>query len=149
MESDWLAAASLERTQEVLSAINTLSIHAKLSAAGSPDPAYVAAARPARERVLAFLGDLDRITQHVEQAIPDAVVGTDPRMGDFARRFLAGKHKWPRRTPLFALSLPEVRELISSDDPACRTDQIACLAELRSLLEQHAHVDTVGLLGNL
>ena len=37
MKNDWLTASSFERTHEIVSAINTLSIHAKLVLAGIDD----------------------------------------------------------------------------------------------------------------
>jgi hypothetical protein len=149
MESDWLAASSFERSQEILSAINTLSIYTKLLAARVTYPSCFDEVSAARARILTFLGEIDQLVQDAEGTTDHAVVGTDPRMGDLTRRFLAGRKGLPRRSPLFTLPIGEVRSVIADDDPTRTKDRIACLAELRALVEQHAHVDAVGLLGNL
>jgi hypothetical protein len=149
VESDWLTASSFERAQEILSAINTLSIYTKLAAARVPNPSCDAEVPKARARILSFLDELDRLAREAEQTVDDTVVGTDPRMGDLTRRYLAGRKSLPRRSPLFALPITQVRSLIADDNPVRAGDRITCLAELRSLVEQHAHVDAVGLLGNL
>lgn len=52
MTSDWVAATTFEQTHEVLFAINTLSIHAKLMTAGVEDPAPDSEMERARARLL-------------------------------------------------------------------------------------------------
>jgi hypothetical protein len=148
VDNEWLGASSFERTHEVLAAINTLSIHTKLVAAGAPDPFYVAAAPAARDRLLNFVDELADLTEQAARTEQDALTGTDPRMGDLTQRFLAGRKGLPRKSALFRLSTRELRALIADENPTRREDLIGCLDALRSLLEQDAHADAVGLLGN-
>lgn len=148
MKHDWLAAASFERTDEMVGAINALSIHAKLALADvddSPDGERVCQARAA---LLAFLDIFEAVVREVASDRDGAMVGADPRLGALASRYLAAKGRWPRRTELFALSFDELRELVRSERREDLPALVSSLRGLRALLEQHAHEDVAGILGD-
>lgn len=74
-----LAASSFEQAHEVASAINTLSIHAKLRLEGIADPAHPADIEQARRRLLGFLARLRTVVREGE--VDGGVVGADPQLG--------------------------------------------------------------------
>jgi hypothetical protein len=149
MTSDWLAAANFEQTHELVSAINTLSIHAKLALAGAAytgDPAEV---EQARSRLLAFLDRFGSLLEANESSPDGTIVGADPRLRDLAAQFLSAKRSLPQRSPLYALSLPALRRVIQSERPEDLRELVACLRDLRLLVEQQAYVDVIGILGDV
>ena len=147
--NEWLVAQSFERIHEVVSAINTLSIHAKLILAGIDDSSRDGQVRKAREHLCNFLDRLQVVVQDAECHRDRPVLGTDPRLGQLAKRFLAAKGKWPCPPGLYSASLPQVRALILSQASDDQKDLITCLRDLRLLLEEHAHADISGILGDI
>jgi hypothetical protein len=147
MKSDWLAAASFERTHEVVSAINTLSIHAKLALAGVADPTPSTEIEQARRRLLEFLGRLEAVLKEAEQDEDGTIVGTDPRLGDLALQLLGGPARGDRRPPPSALPLAAVAPLVQSDRPDDLRRVVPYLQELRTRIEEQMHADVAGILG--
>src|SRR6266511_3057482 len=100
MQSDWLAATNFERMHEVVSAINTLAIHAKLTTAGVVDPTPGPEIEAARKRLLVFLDQLGDAVEEAESAAGGPVVGSDPRLTDLTYRLLAsGNQRRPGPHP--------------------------------------------------
>src|SRR5487761_419081 len=88
MEDDWRAAASFERTHVILSAVNTLLIHAKLILAGVPDPTPGAEIQKARGTLTSLLNRLGSLVEATGQRKNSAVVGADPQLAELARWFI-------------------------------------------------------------
>lgn len=147
--NEWLVAQSFERVHEVVSAINILSIHAKLTLAGINDSFRDEEVRKAREHLCSFLDRFQVVVNDAERHRDRPVLGTDPRLGQLAKRFLAAKGKWPCPPGLYSASLPEVRALILSEAIDDQKGVINCLRDLRLLLEEHAHADISGMLGDI
>lgn len=129
--NDWLAASSFEQAHEVASAINTLSIHAKLMLDGVEDPTPVEDVQKARRRLSNFLKRLQAVLCETEST--GVLIGTDPQLGDVAGRFLSRQVREPGRREAPRL-LTELPTLIESD---CEEDLhrlVAGLQELRSLV---------------
>jgi hypothetical protein len=148
MKSDWLAAANFERTHEVVSAINTLSIHAKLTLASVADPASDAEIEQARERLLDFLGRLEAVLHEVARDDDGTVVGTDPRLGELALHFIAGRTHSRQRPRPSAFPLETLPDLVRSDRPEDLRRLVPHLQELRALLEEETQADIAGILGD-
>ena len=144
---DWLAAASFERTHEIVSAINTLSVHAKLLLSGINDPDDVAV-KQARARLTEFLERVEALLRDAEQNGEGTVVGADPRLGDLALRFLSSKQRLPRQSAIFSTPFDRLRELIASEQADDLQALIPCLHDLRSLVEQHSRADVASILGD-
>jgi hypothetical protein len=147
--NEWLAARSFERAHEVISAINTVSMHAKLSARGIADTTRTDEARKARAVLTDFLAKLGTLVA-VAQRDPEAVgAGADPRLGNLARRFVAAQKHWPQQSALYAQPAQDLVQLLSSADLHDQERLIGCLRELRNLIEQNVHSDVVGILGDI
>lgn len=149
MSKEWLSAHSFERLHRLIAAINTISIHAKLEIAGMDDSARLSGVEEARKYLLTFLEGLEPILSNVERDPDRVAVGVDPRLGALARGFVDIRRHRPRVSALASISLAQLRQLLTSDDPKERGRLVACLRDLRRLLEQHAHADIISILGEL
>jgi hypothetical protein len=149
MTNEWLAARSFERSHEIIAAINTLSIHSKRVLAGDTDAGRQTEVAKARQVLLAFLDRFHEVVRQAEEGRDSTIVGTDPRLSSLAKKFMIAKRQLPQRSPLYIGSLDELRCLLQSN---ARDDQdrlVASLRDLRVLIEQHAHADVVGILGEI
>lgn len=149
MNNEWLTAESFELTHSVISAINRLAIHNKLALANTPDAASAEAVCEARETLRTFLDRLGSVVCQVEVDQEAPVLGTDPRLGLLAQQYVSAKRQRPDRSPLYTLPLDHVKALLGAERPDERRQLVECLRALRSLVEEHAHADVVGLLGEL
>ncbi len=149
MSKEWLAAANYERTQGLISAINVLAIHTKLALAGISDAQTAADAADARERLEPFLQNLGSLVGSAESAPFSPLPGADPRLRSLAGRFLHARQGGPSRSVLFALAPEESARLLTSEDRDDREHLLSCLRSLRGMLEEQAHTDRTGILGEL
>lgn len=147
--NEWLVAQSFERAHEVVSAINTLSIRAKLTLAGIDDSSRDEEVRNAHALLLAFLDRFDAVVQDAERHRDRTVLGADPRLGQLAKKFLSAKCEWPRPSMLYSSSFSEIRGLLTSKRVEDLQGLITFLRDLRSLVEQHAHSDIIDILGDI
>ena len=149
MSNNWLAAESFERSHSIISALNTLSIHAKMILANVEDSARNNDVVKARAVLRAFLEGFGALVKEAERTREGMVTGADPRLSQLARTFVAKRNQWPQHSPLYDVTLAEVDALLESDTPDELRRLIAYLQELRVLLEQNVHADIAGLLGEI
>ena len=149
MTTEWLAARSFERTHEIIAAINALSIHSKRILAGATDTTRQAEVADARGVLLVFLERFNAVIRQAEGERDATIVGADPRLSSLAKRFMVARRQLPQRSLLFTGSLDELRKLVQSEDRNDQERLIASLRDLRVLIEQHAHADIVGILGEI
>lgn len=148
MENDWLAALVFERMHEIVSAVNTLSIHAKLSVAGVPDPTPKAEIDKARERLTNLLGRLGPVIDGAGGRAGGTVVGADPQTRELALRFLGSQAHGEHR-PRAPLPSPKaLSDMVRSDRAEDLRALILYLDELRAVIEEQAHGDMIGVLGD-
>ena len=148
-KTERLVAQSYERAHEVISAINTLSIHTKLVHAGVDDASRRGDVAKATTVLVAFLDRLATVVTDSEHHRAGTVLGADPRLAQLARKFLAMKGQWPRPEALYSVSFDELRQLLAYERREDMPRLIGYLRDLRALVEQHAHADIVGMLGEL
>ena len=146
--SEWLTAENFEYAHRAVSAINTLSIHAKLLLAGKHDAPRSAEVREARSFLREFLKRLDEVIRDAQQR-RGTVVGTDPRSRELASKFVSAKSRMPRRSVLYSTPIDELQRLVDSERSADLSRLISALRELRVVIEQHAHTDIAGILGDV
>ena len=149
MSKEWLAAANYERTQGLVSAINTLSMHAKMALRGRSDPKMCADARQAREVLGRFLDRFAVLISEAESGPFAPLPGADPRLRSLAGRYLRARQQTPDRSVLFELPPGELSQLLVSEDANDRAQLVECLRTLRALLEEQANTDLSDLLGKL
>ncbi|MGH9943074.1 MAG: hypothetical protein ACRD9R_12040 [Pyrinomonadaceae bacterium] len=150
MSNKWLAIQSFKKNQELLSAINVLSIKTKLDLAGASDEAIDDSANHARQKVVSFVTALENVVTETEQDGMEPVLGADPRLRQLAVRFISAKSNRRRsRSALFHTTLERTRQLLDSDRPEDRQALADSLEDLRVLLEEQAHTDAERVLGDI
>jgi hypothetical protein len=140
-KNDWMVTQSLERSLEVISAINRLSINAKLRLAGLVDTALDSELEGARCLVQNFVSTLSGLATQAQESQDRIAFGADPRLSTLARQFLSDKSQ---STGSIAYDLEELKELGTLLSPGEAIDYpllIEELAHLRSALEQHSQAD--------
>lgn len=148
MSTHWLAIQSFQQSQELLSAINTLSIHRKLTDKGDLDTNRKEAAEQAIETLVAFFQKLDKIVQNIEDGHRKPIVGVDARLRHLAENYVQAKRA-QSHSPFLELPLSRVRDLFYSENFEDRSKVLAVLAAFRELLEEHVGVDAKRLLGDI
>ncbi len=146
----WLAIQSFQQSQDLLSAINTLSIHIKLQLANIPDEKRTEAAKGAQEILASFLEGLDTLVKEAEQGETKPLVGTDSRLRQLAKSYITARHdRHQFRSLLFRSSPSDMLKLLHSNAKEAQQSLLQCLEELRVLLEEHIHIDARRILGEI
>lgn len=147
MSTDWLAIQSFQRSQDLLAAINTLSIHTKLRLSGVADEERAEATAEAREKLASFLETFEKIVQQAEQAEGGMLLGIDPRLQQLVRSFVTAKRDKGRfHSTLFTQSPSDAVDLLASTDEEDQQALVECLTDLRTLVEEHIYTDTQRIL---
>ena len=147
MSDKWLSAQNFERSFHLVSAINTVSIHSKLEAAGIDDSARLPEVEEAQDYLVRFLRTLGPMVRDPRGTSEVLVGGADLHLGDLARGFLTAQAERPPTTSFAKVSLEEICHLIESSDPPNREKLLVCLRDLRRLLEQHVRADAAEVFG--
>lgn len=148
IKSQWRAAQSFQENQDLISAINTLSIHIKLEMAGHNDLNSAETIQQAREDLYAFLMDLNpQISRAETERAP--LLGVDPRRRQFIKRLIDAKQNSRLRSPFLSDKLPEGAQLLYAGEEGKETEVLLFLEELRMLLEEHIGTDVEQLFGGL
>ncbi len=149
MSSDWMAIQSFHRSQELLTAINELSIHLKLEAAGIADVQQAARAAQGRKKLLEFFRRLQPLIEAVEERGKGPVTGADTRMRQLAEKLAEARRSTARgKSPLLRKSLKKTIELLESQKSEDRDSLLESLRDLRRLLDEHMETDTRALVGD-
>ncbi len=148
MSINWLNIQSFQQSQELLSAINTLSIHRKWTDKGYFDTNRKEAAEQATETLVAFFQKLDKIVQYIEDEHQKPVIGVDARFRHLAENYVQAKRA-QSHSPFLKLPLSQVRDMFYSESSEDREKVLAVMAAFRELLEEHVGVDTRQLLGDI
>lgn len=145
MKPKELAVQSFHENQNLLSAVNTLSIHTKLEMAGHSDLNTEKDIRKAKEDLCAFLKELNPQVQRVEIE-NKPLLGVDPRRRQFVRHLIAAKQNYRIRSPFLLGKLSEGSQLLDSKE-GDKAALLLFLEELRMLLEEHIGSDVQQLFG--
>ena len=135
--------------QQIISAVNTLSIDAKLTLIGVENSINEVELRKARADLTDFLTQFDTLLQKIERNQDSVVVGDDPRLGELTVQYLIEKRRSPKPSSLYNVPLSELRELVDLEPPDRLPQLIGYLRELRGLLEQHTQADVQDVLGDI
>jgi hypothetical protein len=150
MSIQWLTVQSFQHSQDLLAAINALSIHIKLALTGISDEERKGTADGARETLLSFLTEMDTVVKETEQQGSAPIVGVDPRVRQLAKSFVVARRNRRRfNSVLFQNSIQRVQQLLCSNDKEDQASLLKSLEELRVLLEEHVHMDVERLLGEI
>ncbi len=148
MKNDWLTTSSFERAFEIVSAINILSIHAKLKIANAADPTNIEEIKNAQIILSKFLDALASLIENSQKDQSGIILGTDPRFSELALHYMAEQHRLPPRSVLFTFSIKQLDNLIKSQRTEDMPTLIECLTSLRSMIEQYTQTDIAGMFGD-
>ncbi|MFQ5965366.1 MAG: hypothetical protein ACE5KZ_13910 [Candidatus Scalinduaceae bacterium] len=150
MSSEWQTIQSFEESQEVLSAVNALSIHLKLKKAGISYEEPVESIEESRKTIISFLEKLESINDALSKGQIKPVLGINTRFRQLGNLFIKAKKNTKRfHSALFLQSPSYVINLIHSDQKGDQDTLLNSLKELGLLLEEHIYVDTKELLGEI
>jgi hypothetical protein len=148
MSIKWLAVKSFQLGQDLLAAINALSIHLKLEAAGKTDGEHTVQADQARETLGSFLTMLEPVVADAEGGETRPVLGADPRLRQLAKSFVSARRNHHRfHSALFRDTFTRMQQLLHSPKEEDRQPLLECLGELRVLIEEHVYTDAEQVLG--
>ena len=142
------AIQSFQENQNLISAINTLSIHIKLEMAGHSDMNREKAIPEAKEMLRLFLIELEPQVQRAEEAEKKPLLGVDARRRQLIKNFTAARRN-RIRSPFLLGKLSDAAQLLYSDKTTDKQDILLFLQELRMLLEEHIASDTEILIGRI
>ena len=148
MNAKWRVVQSFQENQNLISAINTLSIHIKLEVAGHCNWNGEEAIRKAKEELCTFLTELAPQVQCAEVE-KKPLLGVDPRRRQFVKHLIAAKQNSRIHSPIFQGKLSEGVQLLHSEAEADKQAILLFLDELRMLLEEHLAGDTKVLFGGI
>ncbi len=149
MTASWLTYQSFQRSQEVLQAINSLSTYLKLKLSGNLDQEHRRAVDQSVEILRKFLDVLEAAARQVDGPQAAPMLGVDPRLQQLAHSFLRARRQERFCSPLFTEPIAEIGTLLSSEDRSDQKALVACLAELRVLVEEHMDDDVNNVLGTI
>lgn len=150
MKAQWLTVQSFQEGQELLAAINTLSIHLKLTAQGASDEERAEAARESIDKLDGFLKELERLVGEPDRNEVRPALGTNPRTRQLAESFVEARRDRQRfRSVLFREDIPRARQLLYSNDEEDREPLLRCLKELRTLVQEHVQADASQMMGQV
>lgn len=150
MSVQWLAVQSFQKNQDLLAAINKLSIHLRLQLERNEDAERAGEANKAREMLSSFFRGLEILVNDTERGEEVPVLGANPRLRELARRFVRAKRNRRRfRSSLFRNGAGCFQQLLHSNTKEDRQALLESLEELRVLVEEHMHVDAERVLGDI
>ena len=150
MSVQWLAVQSFQHNQDLLAAINKLSIHLRLQFEGNEDAERAGEANKAREMLSLFFRELETLVNDTERGEEVPVLGANPRLRQLARSFVKAKRNRHRfRSSLFRNGAGCFQQLLQSNTKEDRQALLESLEELRVLVEEHMHVDVERVLGEI
>lgn len=150
MRAQWLTVQSFQHGQDLLSAINALSMHLKLMAEGVSDEGRVKEADEARSKLASFLDELEKLVGKSNRNKASPVLGKDPRTRQLAESFMEARRERARfRSVLFRGDIPHARRLLYSDAEEDREPLLRCLQELRLLVQEHVQADATQIMGQV
>ena len=150
MSVQWLAVQSFQHNQDLLAAINKLSIHLRLQFEGNEDAERAGEANKAREMLSSFFRELETLVNDTERGEEVPVLGANPRLRQLARSFVRAKRNRHRfRSSLFRNGAGCFQQLLQSNTKEDRQALLESLEELRVLVEEHMHVDAERVLGEI
>lgn len=149
MSDAWQLAESFERTRQLITAVNTVSVHVKLSSAGVPDLQSEEEVRHATAVLRDFLSKLANDLSSYDKDSGSPVTGATVRSNMLTRRFALARGQSPEVSPIYSISLSSFVALLESSDRSDQAQLVSGLQTLRNLLEQHHHSDSNEMFGNL
>ncbi|MCQ3977949.1 MAG: hypothetical protein DPW09_31360 [Anaerolineae bacterium] len=144
MTAKWLALRSLRRNQQLLKAINVLSLHLQLIIEGHESDVQPPVLAAARTKLLEFLDRLEAGIHQAKESEIGVIYGADARFQAFVESYIDAQKN--ASTSLLANDLASIRRFLDSDAANDQESLLAYLTHLRVLVEEQINHDTVQAL---
>ena len=144
MTTKWLALRSLRRNQQLLKAINVLSLHLQLMMEGHVSDVPLPDLAAASTKLVEFLDRLEAGIQQAKESEIGVIYGADPRFQAFVESYLDAE-KNTSTSPL-ANDLASIRRFLDSAESNDQESLLSYLTRLRVLVEEQINHDTVQAL---
>jgi hypothetical protein len=147
MDQHWLDIQSFVTDQRLLTAIDDLAIATKFQLAGVKDAEREELADKARQALQKFLAKLAELIPTDSDPI---IKGIDPRLKELADAFQAARldrDNFP--SALMRAGGDALLRLLSARTRADQQELLACLSDLRRIVERHQQVDVSAILENI
>jgi hypothetical protein len=147
MDQHWLDIQSFVTDQRLLSAIDDLAIATKFQLAGVKDIERETLAETAREKLRKFLAKLGELTPKDSGEI---IRGVDPRLKELVDTYQAARldrDNFP--SALMRVGSDALMRLLSARTRPDQRELLACLSDLRRIVERHQQVDVSAILEDI
>lgn len=139
MKQHWLEIQSFLSDQQVLRAIDDLSIALQFEMAGVVDAERRQLATEATDYLKGFLRQLDELTSEDDRRLGR---GVDPRLMQLAEAFCAARRDHANfQSTLMTAGTKAALPLLDAKDNRARKELLASLDELRRVVEGHQQTD--------
>jgi molecular chaperone GrpE (heat shock protein) len=144
MKQHWLDIQSFLSDQKILRAIDDLAIATQFELAGVDDRERRQLAEEATKTLRDFLRRLDEV--NVESG-KQVVRGVDPRFMELADAFAAARRDRANfKSTLMKAGAGAAISLLEAADNRAKRELLACLDELRRVVEGHQQVDVSAIV---
>lgn len=143
MSQEWLNIQSFFSDQELLGAINDLSIAIKQEAAGVQDGERERRAKDARRLLKRFLGRLSEVESADSKEL---LLGVDARFQSLTDAIASARREGNRyQSVLMKSGAAGALPLLDAKSSESRVQLVESLAELRRVIEQHQQTDAAAI----
>lgn len=149
MSVKWLGVQNLKQNQDLLSAVNSLSIKTKFDLAGVNDESVNTAANTAREKLSAFFTTLKTVVAETQTGDESALLGADLGWRQMAKRLLRSNSYRSLTTASVEEMLEHTRQLLTPRNQSDCRELVSRLEEIRVLLEEQTRTDAERVLNDV
>ncbi len=145
METKWLAIQSFQKNQQLVSAINTLSMHLKLKTLGLEEHESEEV-KESKKKIELFLSDFDKIILEYEQNRFQAIPGVSPRLRELASQFSKVRKNKFKKFKNSNKLIVEIKSLLKSKKNQNVTLLLSALHEFRLLLSENTQIASKNII---
>ena len=145
MSNDWLVTHSYQQMQQMLTAINVISLRKKLTLLNAEDLVELNDYQEALSMIVQFVENLTKLRDEVMERGGAVIIGTNPRLRQFAT------HLFEHDEPLVSdtathISFDRLPQLLLDNGEERLPEAIAQLDKFRRFVEQHVYQDAQQML---
>ena len=147
MDQHWLDIQSFVTDQRLLAAIDDLAMATKFQIAGVKDIEREQLADTARQALRKFLA---RLAELIPTEAGQVIKGIDPRLKELVDAYQAARldrDNFP--SALMRVGSDALLRLLSARTRADQQELLACLNDLRRIVERHQQVDVSAILEDI
>lgn len=149
MDNNYITTSSFEKTHDIISVLNTISIYSKLKLSGKTQIIKDNEIKIAKDKFKKFLSNFNKVIQEAEKQPDNIIINTDPRFEALITRYIHSKKYSIQDKEILNIPIIKIIKIIESKEESEISILITYIKSLRSILEQHAYVDYTKLISNI